>query len=128
MLLYKEECSQRTNSSSHQLDLRERSDACGEEEAQPEGDIAVNEIAEADHLEAQAQRDLDSVAEEGDVIVEDNAREVGIVVVEAIHALDDGGDGEADPHQRVFEESVEHAGPPWIVLQHGDGQLDQWED
>ena len=49
-------------------------------------------------------------------------------MIEAIDALDEGGYGKADPHQRIFEKGVEYSGALIFFSEHGDGELDQWEN
>ena len=81
----------------------------------------LTEVGKAKHLKAQAERDVDAVAEERDRMIEADAGEVGEVVVQSVGTLDDSGYGESDPHQRILEKGVEHTRAGVVFLEHGNG-------
>ena len=70
------------------------------EEPEAEGDVAVDEVGEPDQLEADAELDVDGVAEERQVSPpEGDALDERVVRRQPVVAVDEGGNDETRPHQ-----------------------------
>ena len=98
------------------------------EDPEAEGDLAPHQVGEADHHEVDADAQAQLVLEEVEVVAaHGDDRQEPEVAVDAVVALDEEGDGEAEPEQPALEEGLDQP-RALSVVDHGDRQLGHGED